>query len=270
MVNLGPDLIWHRGDLLLAEDRRRVTEEASASHLLHLAWHLEHGRYWTAPENEEWVAASLDLLRLFAQGQGRRAVLAGTCAEYDWNRSDTNLWRESDPCRPATPYGRAKVELARKAAELARSMDVSLAWTRAFFIFGVGEDARRLVPSIIHGLLRNEKVALSSGRQVRDFMDTRDVGDALAALVDTDATMGPINVASGQGVSIRDIACLLAGLTGRDQTLLDFGALPDREGEPGFIVADTSQLKRACLLASTPPLSDRLFQCVNWHRARET
>jgi nucleoside-diphosphate-sugar epimerase len=160
------------------------------------------------------------------------------------------------------------LELAHKALELARDIDISLAWSRIFLIFGFGEDTRRLVPSIIHGLLRSEKVALSSGRQVRDIMDTRDVGEALAALVDTEAATGPINVASGQGVSIRDIARLLAKLTGRDEALLDFGALPDREGEPAFMVADTSQLSRVCPLAPPPPLAERLSECVAWHRAR--
>jgi nucleoside-diphosphate-sugar epimerase len=162
------------------------------------------------------------------------------------------------------------LELAHKALELARDIDISLAWSRIFLIFGFGEDTRRLVPSIIHGLLRSEKVALSSGRQVRDIMDTRDVGEALAALVDTEAATGPINVASGQGVSIRDIARLLAKLTGRDEALLDFGALPDREGEPAFMVADTSQLSRVCPLAPPPPLAERLSECVAWHRARQT
>ena len=54
--------------------------------LIHLAWYAEHGKYWTSPENVRWVEASLALLRGFAAAGGRRVVMAGTCAEYEWSR----------------------------------------------------------------------------------------------------------------------------------------------------------------------------------------
>ncbi|MFY9293943.1 MAG: NAD(P)-dependent oxidoreductase [Methylorubrum rhodinum] len=75
---------FHSADLLDAGSRRAAVRAAGASHLLHLAWVTEPGRYWEAPENLDWTAASLDLVRAFHEAGGERAVVAGTCAEYDW------------------------------------------------------------------------------------------------------------------------------------------------------------------------------------------
>ena len=75
---------FHAADLLDPALRRAAVRAAGASHLLHLAWITTPGRYWQAPDNLDWTAASLDLVRTFRESGGTRAVVAGTCAEYDW------------------------------------------------------------------------------------------------------------------------------------------------------------------------------------------
>jgi len=258
-----PGVVWHRANLLDATDRRRLFETVAASHLLHLAWHVEHGKFWTAPENEQWLEASLDLLRRFAGSGGERAVLAGTCAEYDWNREEARPVREDDPCRPATPYGRAKLALF----EAVGTAGLSSAWARFFFMFGPGEDPRRLIPLIARGLLQNRRIPLSAGHQIRDFLDTRDIGEALVQLLLARHVAGPVNVASGRAISIREVAALLARLANRDEDLLDFGAVPGGEREPPFLVADVSRLTREAGFVPKHTLEERLAECLEWHRA---
>lgn len=51
-------------------------------YLLHLAWNVDPG-YMTAPDNLDWVASSLHLLKIFAAEGGKRAVFTGSCIEYD-------------------------------------------------------------------------------------------------------------------------------------------------------------------------------------------
>jgi nucleoside-diphosphate-sugar epimerase len=91
----------HRGDLCgdLIADPEGVAERAGADHLLHLAWHDAPTGRWTAAENLDWVVATLRLLRAFARHGGRRAVLVGSCAEYDW--SGAGRLSETAPLRPA-------------------------------------------------------------------------------------------------------------------------------------------------------------------------
>ena len=229
-------VLWHQADLLDANDRARVLESVNPQVLLHLAWVTEHGKFWTSPDNALWLEASIDLFTSAASADVRRIVGVGSCAEYDWNRADRSPWKESDPCQPHTPYGKAK--LATLGA--LESLGVEFAWGRIFHLFGVGEHPARLIPSIIHALAENRQARCTSGRQTRDFMDVRDVGAALAALVASGAT-GAVNIASGTAITIAEIAILIGELMQKPE-LISLGALPDRPDDPPYMVADTRKL----------------------------
>jgi len=256
---------WHSVDLLEAKARRKVIAQTKPTYLLHLAWYVEHGKFWAAPENTDWLDASLDLLRLFGEFGGQRALLSGTSAEYDWKRDGSAPFRETDPCLPNTSYGQAKLALFERGTKLAGSAGFSLAWARFFLMFGIWEDPRRFIPSIIRGLLADEPIALTSGRQIRDFLDTRDVAAALATILDS-AMSGAVNIGSGRAVSLRQVAEMLAAIAGRSGKLLSFGALPDREGEPTSLVGDITRLTKETGYKSAGTLEQRLAECLEWHR----
>ncbi len=55
---------WYRADLLDQQARRHLVAAVRPDALLHCAWTTTHGAFWTAPQNLDWVAASLDLARL--------------------------------------------------------------------------------------------------------------------------------------------------------------------------------------------------------------
>ena len=123
------DVHWHAVDLWNPEQVSALLASIRPSHLLHLAWIAMPGVYWTSPDNHRWVDASLHLVRQFHRWGGRRAVLAGTCAEYDWNHS---LCHEKTPLRPTTTYGQCKLRLWQQL----RQEKLSLAWARLFFLYG--------------------------------------------------------------------------------------------------------------------------------------
>jgi nucleoside-diphosphate-sugar epimerase len=188
-----PGLRWIAADLLDPAARAAAVRGAGASHLLHLAWYAEPGRYWTATENVHWVGATGGLLEAFAAAGGRRAVLAGTCAEYDWTA--TGPYAEAaTPLRPATLYGVCKDATRRIAAALGDQLGVGVAWGRIFFLYGPGEHPDRLVASIARALARGERAAASEAASVRDFLHVDDVAGAFAAMVAGDVT-GAVNVA---------------------------------------------------------------------------
>ena len=236
----GAPVTWHRSDLLAPGAAAELVSAVEPTHLLHLAWYAEHGRFWTAPENILWVEASLALLRAFAAAGGRRAVLAGTCAEYDWTAPAATL-REDAPLRPATLYGAAKRGLHEVAAAFADQAGFGLAWGRVFFLYGADEAPGRLFASVAGALLAGEPARTTDGTQVRDYLHVDDVGAAFAALVDAEVT-GAVNVASGEGVAVRDAVTEIARAAGREE-LLELGALPARPGEPPRLVADARRLR---------------------------
>ncbi|HWM09611.1 MAG TPA: NAD(P)-dependent oxidoreductase [Solirubrobacteraceae bacterium] len=254
---------WHVADLLA--DQRSVVAEVQPERLLHLAWYAEHGRFWTAIENVEWVEASLALLRAFAAAGGERAVLAGTCAEYDWEVGGGVL-REDAPLRPATLYGAAKAGLHQVAAAFAAETGLELAWGRVFFLYGPGEDERRLVGSVASALARGEHAMTGAGAQIRDLLHVADVGAAFAALVDSDVC-GAVNVGSGEGRRLREVIEALGAISGRPE-LLEIGALPARPGDPDRLVADVARLREEVGFVPRIGLERGLEETVAWWRER--
>jgi nucleoside-diphosphate-sugar epimerase len=227
-----PGVAWHEADLLASPD---VVRQVDPEILVHLAWYAEHGKFWTAPVNVEWVEASLALLRAF---RGRRVVAAGTCAEYDWNAGEETLNELSSPLRPATLYGAAKHGLNTVASQMD---DFELAWGRVFFLYGPDEAPGRLFAAVARSVLAGEPARTTPGTQIRDFLHADDVAAAFAALADSDVT-GPVNIASGDPVALRDVVQMIGEAAGHPE-LIELGALPQRPGEPERLVADVARLR---------------------------
>jgi nucleoside-diphosphate-sugar epimerase len=229
---------WHEADLLDAKEMAEVVSDVKPSHLVHLAWYAVPGEYWTSAENIRWVQASLELVRLFVSHGGQRAVMAGTCAEYDWNYGYCS--EEITPRSPTTLYGVCKHSLERMVSSYAALAGVSVAWGRIFSLFGPHEYESRLVPSVIWSLLRGEVVSCSEGNQVRDYLYVEDVASAFVALLES-TVQGPVNIASGRPISVKDlIGMAIKELHG--EQLVQFGALPT-QNEPPLIVGDTNRLR---------------------------
>lgn len=259
-----PDVCWHAADLLDGSARRALVAEVGASHLLHLAWYAEPGAFWVARENAPWVAATVDLVDEFAAAGGARAVLAGTCAEYDWQAAQPLA--EDAPLAPATFYGVCKDATRRVVEGLAERAEISVAWGRIFFLYGPQEDERRLVASVAKQLVAGERAPTSAGTQLRDFMHVDDVAGAFAALLDGDVR-GAVNIGSGNGVSVRSIVEQLGVAAGRPD-LLDIGAVEQRPGDPQEITADVTRLGVEVGFAPRYALADGLAATVAWWRER--
>lgn len=211
--------------------------------LVHGAWSTEHGRYWTDPGNLDWVARTLDIVKAFVAAGGRRIVTVGTCAEYDWTTLGSDPCRETTTAlRPHTLYGVAKHAMAQIVGAYCRSVGVQHAHARLFMLYGGGEQPGRLVHSLAQALLAGRTARITSGRQIRDFMDVRDAGSALAHLAHSDMS-GAVNVATGKPVSVRKVAETVGALIGRPE-LIEFGALPDRPDDPPYLVGDIGVLAR--------------------------
>lgn len=256
---------WHTCDLLQPGAAARLIESTRPELLMHLAWFAEHGAFWTAPENREWVRASRELLEAFAEAGGKRAVVAGSSAEYDWSLD--GVCREGvTPLRPSTPYGEAKLELSRAAEEIAGSAGLSLGWARMFLLFGPREHPDRLVASVARHVLAGEPAPCSSGTQLRDFLYVDDVGDALAALLDSSAD-GPVNIGSGEPVAIAELVEKVAAAAG-DPALLRLGALPDRVDDPPRLIADVTRLTDEVGWHPRKGLEEGIARTVAWWRDR--
>ncbi len=255
-----PGVTWHEGDLLVGGAATTVVRDVRPTHLLHLAWEATPGVFWESPDNDRWLEASVELVDAFAATSGERAVGAGTCAEYDWT-TDGVYDETTSAIAPATRYGRAKDALRGHLAATAGSW----AWGRVFLVYGPGEHPARFVPSIVNALLEGRAAEMTSGAQVRDLVDVRDLAAAFVALVAGTLT-GPVNLGSGEPVTLADVALELAGIAGAPTELVHLGARPDRAGEPAVLLPCLDRLHGE--LGWTVPVTRvaRLREIVHWWR----
>jgi nucleoside-diphosphate-sugar epimerase len=259
-----PGVIAHPGDLLAIESLPDLIQRIAPSHLLHVAWDVTHGAYWTSRKNLAWVASSCVLLRVFLEAGGTRAVGVGSCAEYAWTRE---IYPEDEPALldPATPYGRAKLAVYHTFAA-ANALGVSTAWGRIFFPYGPGEPEARLLPSVIGGILRGQPVPITIGAQVRDLMYCDDVGEALAALVTSDVA-GAVNIASGRGYALREVVAEITRQLGGAE-YIQLGAIAMRDGDVPAIVGDVRRLSKEVGFGLRTCLADGIARTIAHWRER--
>ena len=257
----GPQAVWHGCDLLDSGQTERLLADVAPTHLLHLAWHVVPGEYVHSVRNIAWVRATLDLLEQFASCGGRRAVLAGTCAEYAPDASPCD--ELTTPLHPTTLYAAAKHGLQTVASAYARRVGMNLAWGRVFFLYGPREHPSRLVSSAIDALLRGERAGCRHGDLVRDFLHVSDVGEAFAALVDSDVE-GPVNVASGSGVRLGDLIGKIASRLGQEDRI-DVGREP-AAGDSPVLVASVDRLRREVGFSPRFDLDSGLDDTIQWRK----
>ncbi len=233
------DVTWHCANLLEPGEITALMSRVRPTHLLHFAWYAVPGKFWTAPENLAWVKATVSLMQAFSDQGGQRAVMAGSCAEYDWNFDVCS--EASTPCRPATLYGACKYSAQVLLDAWSKQVGMSSAWGRIFFLYGPGEYPSRLVPAVIASLIHGEPARCTHGNQVRDFMHVEDVAAAFVMLLDSDVS-GAVNIASGISVSLRDVIYTIADYLNQ-RSLVQLGVIPAPTGEPQTLVADISRLR---------------------------
>ncbi len=227
---------------------------------IHCAWYAEPGKYLNSNENIGSLTGSLGLLEELIRVGCRQIVLVGTCFEY---RMHGGLLSETDPAGPETIYAAAKLSFNMMAQHLAKPAGVRLAWARLFYQFGPYEDERRVVPAVIKTLLRGETFPASPGEQIRDYLHVRDVASALWALVDRQVE-GIVNIASGNGVTMRRLMETIGTLLGRLE-LIRFGAVPYRTWEPMSIYGNNRRLtEEAGWKPRYAALSEGLEETIEW------
>jgi nucleoside-diphosphate-sugar epimerase len=258
---------WQQADLLDQLATERLLARVAPTHLLHLAWYAEPGAFWRSSENLRWVEASLRLLRAFASHGGGRAVLAGSCAEYAWGERVRCVERVTR-CDPATLYGVSKHALHLIGASYAKEVEVSLAWGRVFFVFGPHEHPARLGGSTARALVLGEPAPLSHGEQVRDFLYSEDLAEAFVALLRSPVE-GPVNMASGRAMRIRELVEAFAVAAGRPD-LPRFGARASSASEPAELLADVSRLRDEVGWTTSATIEQRAADTIAWWRSQLT
>lgn len=196
---------WINCNIFDEHSVQNVFMEKKPDYLLHFAW-IATGDYLMSDINYKFIDSSLNMLREFKNNGGKRAVFAGTCFEYKFK--DEPL-KETDELNPTTIYAKCKNELREKAQKYCLDNNISFGWGRIFYVYGHGENEKRLVPHVINSLKNNKEVVIENGSLIRDYMYSRDIAVSFVKFLDSDSE-GIVNICTGEGVSLGEYAQIIA------------------------------------------------------------
>jgi nucleoside-diphosphate-sugar epimerase len=203
--------------------------------LIHLAWYAEPGKYLESPLNLDCLSGTLEIARGAARAGVRRWIGCGSCFEYDLS---VPLLTPATPLRPLTVYAAAKAAAFLALERWLPLQRVEFAWCRLFYLYGEGEDARRLVPYLRARLSAGEPAELTRGTQVRDYLEVREAARQIVECA-LGSAQGAVNICSGVAITVRELAEQIADEYGR-RDLLRFGARADNVTDPPRVLGQKS------------------------------
>ncbi|KJL21534.1 NAD-dependent epimerase/dehydratase family protein [Microbacterium azadirachtae] len=205
--------------------------------IVHLAW--QDGFTHNSPAHLGQLSAHYRLLTAAADAGCPRITALGTMHEVGyWEGAIT----ADTPTNPLSQYGVAKDAL-RRALPLALPAETSLAWARAYYIYG---DDRRS-NSIFRKLLEASDAGrtsfpFTSGKNRYDFIRVEELGRQLAALTEAVDVTGTVNCCTGEPISLAEkveqfIAENRLGIS------LEYGAFPDRPYDSPGVWGDATVIR---------------------------
>ena len=225
---------WQTLDLRDEKAVREFIAQTGPNLWLH---HAGHAANYGSPDYDLHAGHAVNvepLAHIYAEfaktGRGG-VIVTGSSMEY----ADTDqACRETDECKPSTPYGRSKLEEAQTAAKLSERYRVPTRVARLFIPFGPLNAPGKVLPYVVENLKKGLPVELSPCTQRRDFLYIGEVTKAYGLLAGDLKRGGAeiFNVSSGEAVTVRSLIEMIADRLGASRDLLGFGKRSMRPGEP--------------------------------------
>lgn len=173
--------------------------------------------------------------------RGQQVVHVGSALEYGTASGDL---REDTTCTPTTTYGISKLAGTKGLHALAAESGARAVTGRLFTVYGPGEHAGRLLPSLLAASRTDAPIPLTEGLQQRDFTYVEDVVDGLLRLgLLPDAALGPVNIATSRLTTVREFVLTAARVLGIATERLQFGAVATRAEEMHHDPVNVSRLR---------------------------
>jgi len=204
--------------------------------VIHVAWYTEPGKYLQSEKNLECLKGTITLAQAAVATSVKRFIGIGTCFEYDLSKGYLST---KTPLLPCTPYAAAKASVYSTLSQWLPQVNVAFCWCRLFYLYGENEDRRRLVPYLRSKLAAGEIAELTSGEQIRDFLNVKQAGEMIAKTALSN-TSGVVNICSGTPITVRQLAENIAVEYNR-LDLLKFGSRPDNLFDPACVVGIKNQ-----------------------------
>ena len=128
-----PHFVQHIMNLMDTQAVSTFLSEHKFENLIHLAWYVGP-KCHVHNLNLDWVVATLNLLKAFAENGGKVFVGAGTCSEYEYKYG--YLLEDDTPTDPQTLYGNGKNAVYNIAKVFLKQNGIAFKWPRIFNLYG--------------------------------------------------------------------------------------------------------------------------------------
>ncbi len=277
-----PSLVFRRGRVGEREKLRSLLRDYPCQACVHLAGlaRVEESMVRPALYFQRNVAETLGLLEVLERAGVRAMVFSSSAAVY--GRPVELPLREDHPCRPESPYGRAKLMVEGMLEDFARAYGWRFISLRYFNVAGahpdgdLGEDHRpetHLIPRAIGAALRPREPLVirgtdyptRDGTAIRDYVNVLDLARAhrlaLEALLQGHPG-GIYNLGTGEGVTVREAVEVVSRVAGREVPCVEG---PRRPGDPEALVASCERARREWGWEPETGLEETVAQAWRWH-----
>jgi GDP-L-fucose synthase len=263
-------------DLTRWDDAERLFRDARPELVFHLAAEVggiganraNPGRYWYA--NLMMGAHVLELSRLTGVG---KVVTAGTVCAYPKFTpvpfSEDDLWN-GYPEETNAPYGVAKKSVLVGAQSYRAQYGTNAIFLLPANLYGPRDNfdlqTSHVIPALIRKMVaaEGEVVLWGDGSPTREFLYVDDCAEGLLLAADRYDGAEPVNLGTSEEISIRDLAELVAELTGFEGKIVWDPAMPN--GQPRRSL-DVSRAKQLFGFEARTSLRDGLARTIEWYRA---
>jgi GDP-L-fucose synthase len=264
-------------DLTLESDTARLFEEARPEIVFHLAAEVggiganraNPGRYWYA--NLMMGVHVLEQARLNATG---KVVLAGTVCSYPKHTPvpfrEDDLWN-GYPEETNAPYGVAKKSLLVGAQAYREQYGTNAIFLLPANLYGPGDNFHHTNAHVIADLIRKmhesreEVVLWGDGTPTREFLYVGDAAEAFALAAGRYDGDEPVNIGAGKEISIRELAELVAELSGFGGEIRWDTSMPN--GQPRRSL-DASRARELFGFEARTSLREGLERTIAWYRGQ--
>jgi GDP-L-fucose synthase len=263
-------------DLTSMVDAERMFDDANADLVYHLAAEVggiganqsNPGRYWYA--NLMMGAHVLEQARLH---ETPKVVIVGTVCAYPKFApipfSEDGLW-DGYPEETNAPYGVAKKAVLVGAQAYRDQYGLNAIFLLPTNLYGPRDnfdlETSHVIPALIRKMVEaDEEVVLwGDGSPTREFLYVGDCVEGLVLAAERYDGADPINLGTGREISIRDLAELVADVTGYSGRVTWDTEKPN--GQPRRSVDATRALELFGFEARTP-LRDGIERTAAWYRS---
>jgi nucleoside-diphosphate-sugar epimerase len=228
---------------------------AGADMVIHLAGPPSVARSFDQPAEYAHihVAGTATVLDACRRSAVRRLIYISSAEVY--GRPQTNPVHEDHPLQARSPYAAAKIGAEKLIESFVLAYGMAVIILRPFSVYGPGLSSESLIGTILRQAEQNECVRLASLKSVRDYCYIKDLSAAIVrACAVKKANAGAINIGSGSGASVSQVASLILQIIGQKLPVLeDAGRQRPAHSDIHRLVADTRKARE--VLGWTPAYS---------------